>query len=164
MSSNQRTKILYVITKSNFGGAQRYVFDLATHLPKEEFDVVVALGGTGEQGAQAGTLNKMLQEVGVRTVVLKHASRNIHVISDVFLFFELLHLFKKECPDVIHLNSSKVGGLGTLAARLFSLFSLLSTKNYQLKTIFTVHGFAFAEERHHSEYQRQTSIRNHPEQ
>ena len=38
-----RKKILYVITKSNFGGAQRYVYELATAM-QERYDVVV-LGG-----------------------------------------------------------------------------------------------------------------------
>jgi len=42
-----KKKILYVITKSNFGGAQRQVFDLATGLSKEKFEVAVALGGKG---------------------------------------------------------------------------------------------------------------------
>ena len=171
--SIQPKKILYVITKSNFGGAQRYVYDLATGLSDYNLSPVtynlspvVALGGTGERGAGTGKLNEMLQKAGVRTIVLKHASRNMHVISDILLFFELLALFKKERPDVIHLNSSKVAGLGALAARLSSPFSLLKTTrpnvrparpfgrghssgrdNYQLKTIFTVHGFAFAEDR-----------------
>ncbi|MBI4214945.1 glycosyltransferase [archaeon] len=162
MSTGLKTKILYVITKSNFGGAQRYVFDVATRLPKDEFDVIVALGGTGERGAQTGTLRTMLQQAGVRTIVLKHASRNVNVISDMLLFFELLRLFRKERPGVIHLNSSKVGGLGALAGRLlvtgYWLLGLIKkilarlfrkpVTSYQLPvTIFTVHGFAFAEER-----------------
>lgn len=42
-----KKKILYIITKSNLGGAQRYVLDLATSLPKEAFDVAVAFGGNG---------------------------------------------------------------------------------------------------------------------
>ena len=42
-----KKKVTYVITKSNWGGAQRYVFDLATNLNREEFEVSVALGGTG---------------------------------------------------------------------------------------------------------------------
>ncbi len=154
-------KILYVITKSNFGGAQRYVFDLAKRLPKEEFDVVVAFGGTGKPRAETGALNEMLQRAGVRTIKLAHASRNMHLWSDLLLFFELLRLFKKEHPDVIHLNSSKVGGLGALVARLlvtgFWLRGLLKkiflgknlpATSYQLPvTIFTVHGFAFSEDR-----------------
>ena len=42
-----KTKILYIITKSNFGGAQKYVYDLATSLPRDRFDIVVAFGGNG---------------------------------------------------------------------------------------------------------------------
>ena len=34
----RKRKILYVITKGNWGGAQRYVFDLAAHLPKDRFE------------------------------------------------------------------------------------------------------------------------------
>jgi len=40
-------KILYSITKSNWGGAQRHVFDLALYSKKMGHDVVVALGGEG---------------------------------------------------------------------------------------------------------------------
>ena len=40
----EKKKILYVITKGNFGGAQRYVYDLATSLPKDKFEVLVACG------------------------------------------------------------------------------------------------------------------------
>ena len=47
MTKPTRKKILYLITKSNWGGAQHYVFDLATQLDKDAFDVAVALGGTG---------------------------------------------------------------------------------------------------------------------
>ena len=43
-----KKKVLFLITKSNWGGAQRYVFDLATNLDPEQFEVVVALGGNGE--------------------------------------------------------------------------------------------------------------------
>ncbi len=38
--STPRKKILYVITKSNWGGAQRYVYDLATAYAPD-YDVVV---------------------------------------------------------------------------------------------------------------------------
>ena len=34
-------KALVLITKSNWGGAQRYVYDLAVNLPKELYDVEV---------------------------------------------------------------------------------------------------------------------------
>ena len=67
----KKTKILYVITKSNYGGAQRYVFDLATSLPEDQFEVQVALGGTGEKDAATGTLESTLKARGVRTIVVR---------------------------------------------------------------------------------------------
>jgi len=39
-------KILYIITQSEFGGAQRYIFDLATHI-KNEFEVIDVKWPTG---------------------------------------------------------------------------------------------------------------------
>ena len=38
-------KVLLVITKSNWGGAQWYVYTLAARLKADGADVVVALGG-----------------------------------------------------------------------------------------------------------------------
>jgi glycosyltransferase involved in cell wall biosynthesis len=125
-----RKKILYVITKSNWGGAQRYVFDLATNLPKEHYEAVVALGGTGEKGAQTGALENKLREAGVRTILVKSFVRDVSFGGDIKSFFELYKLFKKERPDVVHLNSSKAGGVGALAARFAGV----------PKIIFTVHG------------------------
>ena len=31
MTSTGKTKVLFLITKSNWGGAQRYVYDIATN-------------------------------------------------------------------------------------------------------------------------------------
>ena len=41
--------ILYIITQSELGGAQKYVFDLAINF-KNEFNISVAVGEQGEQG------------------------------------------------------------------------------------------------------------------
>jgi len=48
MQTPAQKKILFLITKSNFGGAQRYVFDLATELDPLTFQPLVAFGGSGE--------------------------------------------------------------------------------------------------------------------
>ncbi len=123
-------KILFVITKGNFGGAQRYVFDLATSLPKSEFDVAVAFGEPGRVG-------EMLARAGVRTVVLSSMQRDVSIGADVKSFFELYRLFRRERPQVVHLNSSKAGGVGALAARLARV----------PRIIFTAHGWPFWEPR-----------------
>ncbi|MDP1706948.1 MAG: glycosyltransferase [bacterium] len=125
-----KKKILFVITKSNWGGAQRYVYDLATALPKDQFDVGVAYG-------QQGLLSKKLAENGITTHQILSLQRDVSVIADVKSFFELLKLFRTEKPDVVHLNSSKAAGLGALVARLAGVPWI----------IFTAHGWPFWEQR-----------------
>jgi len=125
-----KKKILFVITKSNWGGAQRYVYDLATALPKTQCDVSVAFG-------QPGLLAKKLDAAQITTHPITNLQRDVSVIADVKSFFELLRLFRTEKPDVVHLNSSKAAGLGALAARLAGVPQI----------IFTAHGWPFWEQR-----------------
>lgn len=135
----RRKKILYVITKGNWGGAQRYVYDLATHLPSSEFDVVVASG-------QSGILTERLQSAGIQTRLIPSLTRDIGVMRDIRSFSELFHLFSAEQPDIIHLNSSKAAFLGALASRLYSF---LAPSAYRLSptVVFTAHGWPFKEDR-----------------
>jgi glycosyltransferase involved in cell wall biosynthesis len=135
MDSPTKRKILFVITKSNWGGAQRYVYDLATNLPKEQFEVKVAYGGTGEVGAQRGMLSINLQTHGIKGIFLSGFMRDVSFSRDILAFRELKNIFKTEKPNVVHLNSSKAGGIGALAARFSRVKNI----------IFTVHGWPFLE-------------------
>lgn len=138
-----KKKILYVITKGNWGGAQRYVFDLATRLSKGEFEPMVAMG--------AGILlEEKLGKAGVRSVHLQKLSENRKVLpqlGDIEAFWEILTLLRKERPDIIHLNSSRASLLGVVAARAFQFFNFLTAKSYTVKIIFTAHGWPFKEPR-----------------
>lgn len=125
-----RTKVLYVITKSNWGGAQRYVFELATSLPLGQFEPIVALGGNG-------ILAYKLSDTNVRIVHLSSLERDVNPLRDFKSFRDLLRVIKAERPDVVHLNSSKVGALGALAARIAKVPHI----------VFTAHGWAFNEDR-----------------
>ncbi len=135
-------KILFVITKGGWGGAQRYVFDLATNLSSSEHTVAVAMGEGKELGAR-------LAEKGIRVLSLCELGRDLSPFRDFRTLLNLFWLFRRERPDVVHLNSSKAGGLGSLAARFCSLFSLLEPSAYRLtpKIIFTAHGLASGENR-----------------
>ncbi len=126
----RRKKILYVITKSNFGGAQRNVFELATHLPKDEYDVCVAFGG-------GGFLKQKLEEAGVCTRTITSFERDIDILKEFRAFFELRSLMREFRPDIVHLHSSKAGGLGALVARMCGV----------PRIIFTAHGWPFFEDK-----------------
>lgn len=125
-----KKKILFAITKSNWGGAQRYVYDLATALPRDQFEVSVAFG-------QPGLLATKLDAARVTTYPILGLQRDVSVIADVKSFFELLRLFQTKKFDVVHLNSSKAAGIGALAARLAGV----------PRIIFTVHGWPFGGQR-----------------
>src|SRR3989338_4012565 len=119
-------KILYGITKSNMGGAQRYVFDLAIEAKKRGYDVAVLCG-------QNGKLVEKLEEKKIRVIALKNLERDISFVNEIKSFIEITKILKEEKPDVFHINSSKMGGLGTSAARLVGI----------RKIIFTAHNWAF---------------------
>lgn len=126
----ERKKILYIITKGHHGGVVRYVFDLISALPNTVFSTSVAFG-------VPGLLKKKLEQKGVPVIEIPYLARDVSIKNDILSFFEIYKIIRREKPDVVHLNSSKVGGIGALAARL------AGTK----KIIFTVHGFAFKEDR-----------------
>ncbi len=132
-----KKKILFLITKSNFGGAQRYVYELASALPKDSYDVSVAFGGTGARGAVVGVLKEYLDTAKIRTHTLTNFARDINLATEVRAFFEVLALIRREKPDVLHVNSSKAAGLGSLAGRLAGVQHI----------IFTAHGWPHQEER-----------------
>jgi hypothetical protein len=82
LSNNARKKVLFLITKSNFGGAQRYVYDLATHIDRSKFEPVVALGGNGE-------LVTLLNHAGIRVITIKSLVRDISLTSELKFIQEL---------------------------------------------------------------------------
>ena len=124
------THILYVITKAGWGGAQRYVYDLAKTAHDKGFSVAVAHGAPGE-------LVERLHAEGIPTFPINGLGRDVHVSKDVTAFFSLLRIYRTFKPDIVHLNSSKVSGLGALAARILRV----------PKILFTAHAWAFNEER-----------------
>lgn len=132
----RKKKVLFVITKSNFGGAQRYVYDLARSLPTDAYEPVVLMGaapGTPSGGA----LFTMLKEAHIRTIFIPELDRDVSFLKDLRAFNLIAGALRNEEPDIVHLNSSKAAGLGALAARLTG----------RSRIIFTAHGWAFGEER-----------------
>jgi len=128
--NNQNKKILIVITKSNFGGAQKYVFELAKSLKKQNLDVFVALGGSG-------ALLQKLEAENIPVTSLPSLQRDISLSNDLKSSIDLFKLIKKIKPDVVHLNSSKIGAIGSVVSRIARV----------PKIIFTIHGWAFNEDR-----------------
>lgn len=146
MTTNAK-KILYVITKANWGGAQHYVYDMALAMRERGYAVTVAHG-------TEGPLVEKLAEAGIRTLPLPGVERDVAMFDtsrsgfrpgaifssvgrEIHVLKMLVRLFKEERPDILNLNSSKIGGLGALAGRFAKI----------PRIIFTAHGWAFNERR-----------------
>lgn len=122
------TKVLYIITQSEQGGAQRYVADFANNLPSEKYDIHIAAGS-------GGWLFKRAQIPQENKHTLKHLVRPINPLKDMLAVFEIFRLVKKIRPHVVHLNSTKAGVVGAIGAKLAGV----------KKVVYTAHGFVFLE-------------------
>jgi len=118
-------RILYIITKAEWAGAQRVVYELIDSLSKTDgFETVLFVG-------DEGILESRIKEMGVRVRVCKHLKWKPNLIEDFLGIVELLKMIREENPDVVHCHSTKAGFLGRLAARLAGV----------PRIIYTVHGW-----------------------
>lgn len=128
-----KPKILYVVTQGHWGGAQKYIFDLAENIAPD-FDITIAIG---EPNIMPDLQKKLAGNPNAKLIQLSFLVRKISPLKDILAIIELKNLYKKIKPDIIHLNSTKTGVLGSIALK----FSCL--KNTKL--IYTAHGWIFNE-------------------
>ena len=91
---------------------------------------MVALGGDG-------VLASRLSEIGIKTRNINHLKRDISITEDSASLFSLFKIIREEKPDILHLHSPKAAGFGSFLGRILGV----------QKIIYTVHGFAWNEDR-----------------
>ncbi|MEK7627766.1 MAG: glycosyltransferase family 4 protein [Patescibacteria group bacterium] len=127
-------KILFIITQSEMGGAQKYVYETAVRLDRGQYDIMVAAGPKGNW-----ELLERLDKVGVKTRKLWHLKRNINPLFDFAGIWQIYRLIKKEKPDFVYLHSSKAGVIGSIAAVIYRRWKSSP------KIIYRIGGWAFNE-------------------
>lgn len=105
-----KKRVLFVITQEEFGGAQRFIYELVTRLEPEKYEILVATGKS-----QSGDFLKSLNEKNINTRTLLFLRRGINPIFDALGIIELMRTIDRFKPDYLHLNSSKAGVLGSIA-------------------------------------------------
>lgn len=128
-------KLLFIITKSEMGGAQRFLYELVTHLDVQKYDILVAAGGHGE-------LFEKLESSGIKSARIRHFS-NIPGIKNLLAFLEILRAIIKAKPDILYLLSSEAGFTGSLAGKFYRLIFWRKKP----KIIYRIGGWAFKEPR-----------------
>ena len=112
-----RRRLLLLVTRSELGGAQKYVYALATAVSAAKYEIAVACGGRE-------WLCRALTAKGVPVFSLpplasrpNSSAKIIRSLFDPVAFSALCRLVREYRPDILHTNSTKAGFLGRLAAR-----------------------------------------------
>lgn len=119
-----RPRILYLITRGERGGAQAHVLHLATAM-RTHFEVEIA---TGERGF----LVDECVARGIPVHVVPYLQRDVNFLSDTLSLIQVVRLFRKVRPDLVHAHTFKAGFVGRLAAACLGIPS-----------VYTVHMWPF---------------------
>lgn len=117
-------KILYLITKSETGGAQTHVADLCRCFKEKGNEIIVMSSGDG-------WLKKECEKIGVVFVDNKYFSNRPCPRRLFNAIKEIRKLANEFSPDIVHCHSSSAGILGRLAIK------------GKFRTIYTAHGWGF---------------------
>ena len=126
---SEAKKILFIITQSEMGGAQRFLLNLLSHILHQadplssknggglgtgqvssRYEIMVATGSDG-----GGELADKLKSLNIEISTLENLKRDVNPINDIKAVFEIRKLIETFKPDTLFLLSSKAGFIGSLA-------------------------------------------------
>ncbi|MCK5012756.1 MAG: glycosyltransferase [Candidatus Omnitrophica bacterium] len=114
---SRRVHLLEVITNFDPGGVPRHVEDLVVHLSKDKFDIGLVSGETLEER--------------IPRVCVPHYYVNmvkpINPLKDLCGIWDMVKLFKKLKPDIVHAHMGKAVCLASIAARFSGVPCVLAT-------------------------------------
>ena len=121
--------ILYIVTKSDLGGIQKYLLEIANNLPND-INAHFLMGSEGY-------LSEELIKIGIKKEQL-HFVPMTNNIFDIFQHIKsnlkTLGIIKRIKPDVIHCNATT----GAIVGAVCGFFTKIST-------VYTVHGWPFTD-------------------
>ncbi|MHB2027001.1 MAG: glycosyltransferase family 4 protein [Elusimicrobiota bacterium] len=123
-------KVVHVITRLEFGGAQHNTLYTVAHLNPALFERSLIVGKGGFLDEEAET---MACSNHVRLYWIPDLHRKISPIDDWRSLWEMVKILKLEKPEIVHTHSSKAGILGRIAARICGVPTI----------VHTYHGFGF---------------------
>lgn len=123
-------RICHVITRLIIGGAQENTVLTCRGLVERGHDVLLA---AGQETGPEGSLWPQAEQSGAGLVRLEHMRRAVNPLHDAQALRELVALFRRTKPDIVHTHSSKAGILGRAAAARAGVPMI----------VHTIHGMSF---------------------
>lgn len=120
-----KLNVLFIITKSEIGGAQTHLMEVVRYMHRAGHDVSVITGTTG-------WLTNELSAISIDYEILPDLVREINLAKDIKTINYICRILENKHPDIIHCHSSKAGIVGRIAGAI---------KN--VPAVFTAHGWAF---------------------
>lgn len=127
--ASQNKRILFIVTQSEMGGAQRFLLNFLSRAGSK-YEVMVATGYDG-----GDELIERLEYLNIRTFKLRRLKREISPVNDIKACYEISDLITNFQPETLFLLSSKAGFIGSLAARFLV--------KKPLKVIYRIGGWSF---------------------
>jgi len=114
-------KVIHVITRLDRGGSAQNTLLTALGHDRSRYDPLVVHGPAGRWTAQGGDAAsgdnaRRLEAAGIRAYRVAALTRELNPIKDLWALGQLIALFRRERPLLVHTHTSKAGVLGRLAA------------------------------------------------
>jgi glycosyltransferase involved in cell wall biosynthesis len=126
--SHAKRRFVLAVTLAEQGGVQEFLLRFAGFLQQQGHDVTLVAG-------EGHWLVEQAKRQHIHVHQLRHLRRAILPWHDLLAFFELRRLLRELKPNAIHLNSSKMGAMGALAARSLGI----------QRTVYRIGGWVFLE-------------------
>ena len=117
-------KILYIITKSEAGGAQTYVHQLSKYFDSKKNEVAI-------MAFPGGWLEQICYKSNIKFIPNKFFSNSYNPLKILKSIKKIQKIVKEFKPDLVHCNSSSAAFLARLIIR------------NKIPTVYTAHGWGF---------------------
>lgn len=124
--------VIHVITRLDYGGSAQNTMLTTLGHHRDVFTPLIVAGLPGRWDAQGGQpateMNcRLLDRAGIRWHLVSTLVRPVRPLEDLRALWELIRLFRREKPALVHTHTSKAGVLGRIAAWMAGVPAIVHT-------------------------------------